>query len=34
MKTIAYIYSIIRSVADKTITPEEALEIIRQVISL
>ena len=33
MKTIAYIYTILRSVADKSITPEQALNMIRQYIS-
>ena len=33
MKTIAYIYTILRSVADKSITPKQALDMIRLVIS-
>jgi len=34
MKTIAYIYTILRNVAEKSITPEQALDLIKQYISL
>lgn len=34
MKTVAYIYTLLVNVANKTITPEQALEMIRQLLSL
>lgn len=34
MKTFAYIYTILRSVSEKSITPEQAIEMIRQYLSL
>lgn len=34
MKAIAYIYTILRSVSEKSITPEQAIEMIREFLSL
>ncbi len=34
METVAYIYTVIQKVFDKTITPEQALELIKNVLQL
>ena len=34
MKAIAYIYTILPSVSEKSITPEQAIEMIREFLSL
>lgn len=34
MKSVAYIYTLLVNVSNKTITPEQALELIRELLSL